>query len=451
MSVWRTPLIRAADAALWAQRALGSALKRRTRLLHAQINRKRSKAVFIIITGSSAKTTTAQLLTHILSGGHRVRSQTVYNSFANGLSLLHSLSPNDEFVVFEAGTDGVGQLDAMCRVYKPDVGIVTLVALEHYSSFRKLEAVAEEKATVIRCLPPNGIAILNYDDQNVRNMSASSRARVRFFGRTGGDYTASYVDVLPTGRIEVAISHAGKDIHIASRLIGEYSWLSIAAAASCALELGIAPEAVAERIASFEPARGRMTFHEVPNGPSFILDTVKAPAHSLALPLHALHRMQAARKIVVIGQISDYPGNPNPKYRDAYRLAQSVADEVLFVGPNAHRSKASDADIAAGRFRSFTSVKLLSDHLKATGRKGDVVLVKSAQNLHLERLLLAMTEDVQCWPDDCGRKIPCNVCTLYRRPFSEHGGKLRREKRFDSLRRRFKGLLDKREGADGRL
>jgi len=44
------------------------------------------------------------------------------------------------------------------------------------------------------------------------------------------------------------------------------------------------------------------------------------------------------------------PGNTNPKYRDIYRAARLVADQVIFVGDNAHRSKATAEEIAAGRF-----------------------------------------------------------------------------------------------------
>jgi UDP-N-acetylmuramoyl-tripeptide--D-alanyl-D-alanine ligase len=406
------------------------ALKHRTRLLQAQFNRRRSSAKFIVVTGSSGKTTTAQLLTHILSAEHKVRCQSVGNGYFNAIALLGGLSRKHEYVVLEAGTTKPGELDEIMRLYKPDVSIVTLVALEHYSAFRKIEAVASEKAAVVRSLAAGGLAILNHDDPLVRGMSAATTARTTSFGRDGGAYRASDLQILSDGRLTLTISFENQALSLNTRLLGAHNWLPVSAAAACAIELGVAPQKVAERIATFEPIVGRMSIHEVAQGPKFILDTVKAPFHSIFLPLETLRAISAARKRVIIGQISDYRGNSRPRHRDTYRAAREVAQEVIFVGANAHRSQASAEDIAQGRFRAFESVERLSAYLKETAIAGEVILVKSAQNMHLERLLFSMTDDVRCWPNDCGKKIPCQKCGLFQSPFHEHGGKIRPKRKF---------------------
>ncbi len=316
------------------------------------------------------------------------------------------------------------------RLYKPDVSIVTLVALEHSSAFRQIEAVASEKAAVVRSLAPDGLAILNHDDPLVCGMSAATVARTTSFGRDGGAYRVGDLQVLSNGRLTMTISFGNQALSLNTRLLGAHNCLSVSAAATCALELGVPPRKVAERIATFEPVIGRMSVHEVAQGPKFILDTAKAPFHSICLPLETLRAMSAARKRIIIGQISDYRGNPRPKFRDTYRAARDVAQEVIFVGANAHKSQASAEDIAQGRFRAFDSVERLSAYLKETAIDGEVILVKSAQNMHLERLLFSMTDDVRCWPNDCGKKIPCQKCGLFQSPFHEHSGKIRRKRKF---------------------
>ena len=80
-----------------------------------------------------------------------------------------------------------GQLRRQARLIKPNISIITLVALEHYSAFRTLDSVANEKAELVRALSEQGLAILNFDNSLVRAMSEDMKARVVGFGIESGD------------------------------------------------------------------------------------------------------------------------------------------------------------------------------------------------------------------------------------------------------------------------
>jgi UDP-N-acetylmuramoyl-tripeptide--D-alanyl-D-alanine ligase len=188
------------------------------------------------------------------------------------------------------------------------------------------------------------------------------------------------------------------------------------------LELGVPVNAIVEKVASFTPVGGRMSVHRL-NGRKFILDTVKAPFHSIGLPLETLRTIAATKKRFILGQISDYRGNSTKKYRDTYLAAAKIADEVCFVGATANKARAPRQDIETGKFRAFTSVEALAKHLKATAEEGEVIVVKSARNLHLERLMLDAVEPVRCWPNECGNKISCVDCGLFGAAFQEHAGR----------------------------
>ncbi|MCU0953448.1 MAG: Mur ligase family protein [Hyphomicrobium sp.] len=409
-----------------AFRELGRSLKYHARLIEARTKRKLSKARFIAVTGSSGKTSTVKLLSRILEVNHKVKSQSDNNSEKSAIGLLQTMKRDDEFAVLEAGAGAPGRLEQIASVYNPDISIVTLVAIEHYSAFRKLESIAHEKGAIIRALPSNGLALLNYDVPEVRAMSGQSAAPVKYFGCTGGDYRACDLKTLPDGRLSFRIEYGPSSLLLDTRLIGEHNWLGVTAAVSCALELGVDPETIARCVAEFEPVPGRMSLHKIPQGPTFILDTCKAPFHSMTLPFTTLSKIECSRKRIIIGSISDYPGNPKPKYRDVYRAARQVADEVMMVGEHAHRVNALPEDLASGRFLVFSGVRQVFDHVLRTSMAGEVILVKSSQNLHLERIMLAFIEDVQCWPDQCGNKISCAKCGHFRQPFTEHSGKSKR-------------------------
>ena len=75
------------------------------------------------------------------------------------------------------------------QVARPDVGIVTSVAMAHVEYFGDLDGVARAKSELVAALPASGLAVLNYDDQRVRDMastSAVSGTRLRGGGRCRG-------------------------------------------------------------------------------------------------------------------------------------------------------------------------------------------------------------------------------------------------------------------------
>ena len=385
--------------------------------------RKRSGATFIAVTGSSGKTTTAALIAHILSGVAPVRSQLGTNVYrAHVRSLLQT--PDDSYFVSETGSSGPGTLEPVLNVVRPTVGVVTLVALEHKSTFRSIEAVAEEKGKLVEMLPANGLAVLNHDDPRVAAMARRSKARTVTFGRTGGDYVVSNLRCQAPGELRMTISRGGEAFEISSAFTGSHYSLAVGAAFACAHQLGVPPATIVERIASFTPVFARCSVHRVENGPIFVNDATKAPHHSLGLVFDMMAGFQAPRKRIVLGQISD-SSRSDKVYAQIYRAARSVVDQVIFVGAHSHRSKASAKDVATGRFARFEKVAEAADFLKQTAIPGELILLKGAHNLHLERLMLMFFTPVHCWINVCGKKSHCILqgkkgCGLYGVPFEQH-------------------------------
>lgn len=397
------------------------ALKFKLRLFLAGFRRARSGATYIAVTGSSGKSTTVNLLAHVLSGDAQTLHQFLVNGLRDAVATINKVEPADKYAIVECGTEKPGDIRPQAELIKPSISIVTLVGIEHYTAFRAATAIANEKAELVRALSADGLAVLNFDDALVQAMSADTKARVVGFGQKSGDYKVSDLRLSPAGALSLSITPPdGRPLEITTTLLGKHNWLAVAAAAACALELGIPRELITARIASFEAVHGRLSVQSIPGGPRFILDTVKAPWFSLMLPLEIVREINAPRKRIILGQISDYAGNPKPKYRDACRAALDVADEVMLVGPNAHRFTPSPEVASAGRFRSFPNIQDCARYIRQSAIEGEVILLKSAENLHLDRIWLNFIDDVRCWPAECGMKGRyCHQC-LYQTPFPEH-------------------------------
>jgi UDP-N-acetylmuramoyl-tripeptide--D-alanyl-D-alanine ligase len=107
--------------------------------------------------------------------------------------------------------------------------------------------------------------------------------------------------------------------------------------------------------------------------------------------------------------MSDFSGS-DQKYRLAYREARAVADQVIFVGNHAHRSKAPEADRALGRFFEFKDVLTAANFIRETAVPGELILLKGSVDLHLERIALAFVGQINCWINACGRPEGCRPC-----------------------------------------
>ncbi len=395
----------------------------RLRKWRAMLARRRSGATFIAVTGSSAKGTTAALIAHILGDIAPVGAQIGNNNYRSHEASFQTMPPVS-FFISEASSRGPGTLQPILDIVRPTVGVVTLVALEHKSAFRSIEAVAEEKQKLVEALPADGLAVLNYDDARVAAMSSRTRARTVTFGKTGGDYVVSDVRCERPEALSLTITHKGEAFELTTSLTGSHFSLPVAAAFACTHQLGVAPAAIAARIASFTTMFARCSVHRVENGPVIINDASKAPFHSVYLAFDMLAGFQAPRKRIVLGTISD-SSRSDRIYAQIYRAARAVADQVVFIGEHSHRSKATAEEIADGRFVRFETVKQAADFLKDSAIANEIILVKGAGKLHLERLVMTFFAPVRCWKDACGKGTHCIAisgrgCSLYEIPFEQH-------------------------------
>ncbi|MGX7876875.1 Mur ligase family protein [Mesorhizobium sp. ORM6] len=426
-------------------RKVREALRQRVRVYKAKRARAKSKATFIGVTGSSGKSTVTALLGHILAAHGPTYARVLANTIKSLVSTLYKRMKQAgevDYVVFEAGAFGVDTIRPMAEMLQPHVAVVTMVRLEHFASFRTVENVALEKRALVEALRPDGLAVLNADDPHVAGMAAGVGCRIVTFGTAElADYRVTDVHAAYPDRLTLSIHWRGGKLELKTPFPAEHFWLPTAAAVAAALELGVAPDKVAAQVATFEPLANRCTVLVTEGGPQFVVDAAKAPWHSINLVLEMMAKATVDRKRIVLGQISDYSGSTR-KYAYAYQTAREIADQVIYTGDNAHRSGAGQADLASGRFVELRTPREVSDHIRRTAVPGELILLKSSSNLHLERVALAWTHDVKCWVPVCGKREGCDTCGLYEVPFEQHGEHVkqsRRARRRQRLRRVFGG------------
>jgi UDP-N-acetylmuramoyl-tripeptide--D-alanyl-D-alanine ligase len=402
----------------WLERSLKPAVKALYQRPITEVSRVWRRALvrtrFIGITGSGGKTTTKNLLHAALAGRYAsTRNHDSDNQLYDIARTLMRTGLGTRFCVQEVGASAPGRFQSMLALLRPQVGVVTNIGTDHISAFGSSQAVAAEKTKLIASLPSDGIAVLNADEPLVAAMAGSCRGRVVTYGiENEAQFRGEVVTDRWPQRLTLRIHHAGQTILAPTRLLPGYQAGNVLAAVATACSLGVTLEQAVRSISQYEPILGGMTEHSTKRGITFIRDDGKAPEWSLHKALQYLARAEAARKIAVIGTISD-AGRKANMYRRAVEVALTAADHVLLVGQRAAAAAPRLRALGGEKLSVFETVQEAAQWLRGFARAGDLVLLKgSAGADHLARLALSIDQDVRCWRARCPRGIFCDRCSL---------------------------------------
>src|SRR2546430_11834182 len=130
----------------------------------------------VAITGSAGKTTTKDLIAHLLGRRLRVhKSEGNLNTYTGIPMTIFQMDARDPVLVVEYAMSRAGEIRELTRVAPPTIGVVLNVGLAHAGLLGSIEAVASAKRELVEGLAPNGLAVLNADDRRGRAMSAVGR------------------------------------------------------------------------------------------------------------------------------------------------------------------------------------------------------------------------------------------------------------------------------------
>jgi UDP-N-acetylmuramoyl-tripeptide--D-alanyl-D-alanine ligase len=298
------------------------------------------------VTGSVGKTTTKEMLRTIL--GAFGRTHAAFASYNNhwGLPLtLARMPPDSEFCVAEIGMNHPGEIAPLARLARPHVAVITTVEKAHIGFLGSIEAIADEKASLLRALEPGGVAVLPADSPLFPRLRAvAGEASIVSFG------AAPWADVRPTGLSadadgsDVAAEMHGHSVRFRLNAPGRHMAMNALAALAAAVHLaGFAADQydnAARALESFAPVTGRGARRRiaVPGGTALLLDeSYNGNPASMRAALAVLHLQPAKRRIAVLG--------------DMLELGEA--------GPVEHRALA--ADVAAAADRLFACGKLMGE------------------------------------------------------------------------------------------
>ncbi len=360
----------------------------------AAAHRRKFALPVVAVTGSNGKTTTKEMIAAVL--GARWRVLKPEGSFNNqwGLPLtLLRLGPEHEALVVELGTNQPGEIAALAELAAPTVGVVTTVAAVHTEFLGSIDGVREEKAALVRTLPPDGVAVLNADDARVAGMARETAARVVTYGRDAAATVRLAGDAVEgADGLALTIETAGARQSVRMAFAGRHNAGNALAAAAVGLALGLTLDEVARGLEAARPAKGRCVWRRA--GETLVLDdTYNANPASVAAALEtAVAHRGGRRLVVVLGDMLELGASADEAHREVGRQV-AAAGAVEMVGLGARMRLAVDAAREAGLpdAHHMMTFEDAVAHLLKRVAPGDLVLVKGSRGMRMERVADALT------------------------------------------------------------
>ncbi|MGZ4842109.1 MAG: UDP-N-acetylmuramoyl-tripeptide--D-alanyl-D-alanine ligase, partial [Candidatus Angelobacter sp.] len=342
----------------------------------------------LAVTGSAGKTTTKEILAHILATRFRVMksSGNLNNHIGLPLQLL-KLEAEHDLGVVEMGMNHAGEIRALGALAHHDLAVVTTVAPVHLEFFGSLAEIARAKYEIIETLPSGGVAVLNADDEYVCQFGRDFKGKVVTFGiRRAADVSAQNVKLngAEGSTFDLVVGSVGEPVTFP--LVGEHNIYNALAAAAAAMERGVSPSQAAVALSSIAPPDKRGQVLHL-NGATIINDCYNSNPRALEAMIDTLASMKAERRILVVGEMLELGPTAEALHRECGKHAAEKKIDVV-IGVRGMARAVAEAACGSGTQAQFVETpEQAGEWLARNLRPGDAVLLKASRGVKLERAL----------------------------------------------------------------
>ena len=342
-------------------------------------HREHCRVPVLALTGTNGKTTTKELITAVLQTRFPTCATqgNLNNHIGVPLSLLR-IKPNDQKVVMEMGANHPGEIAELCRIAKPDFGLITNVGKAHLEGFGSLEGVLQTKLALYDASKQ---LFVNADDA-LLSQAAEERGKWEGAIRYGLHYQQARILPPQDAQAFLRMEVPGFPL-IEAQFIGDYNAYNVLAALAVGSRFGCDPKEMAAAIAAYAPSNNRSQWQQTAHN-ALIIDAYNANPSSMAAALDNFDRLSSVeRKVLILGDMLELGTDSDAEHKAVVsRLLDRYPPEALYlIGPRLGAA-------AAGSLAScFATVDELRAFLQAQPLQGKLILMKGSRGMRLERAL----------------------------------------------------------------
>ena len=341
----------------------------------AKVYRNMHQAHFIGLTGTNGKTSTKEMLSHILS--QQYQTYATPGNFNNHIGLplsLLNMRENAEVGVFEIGTNHPGEIAFLTKILNPDSALITNIGFGHMQNFIDFQALVAEKTDLFRTSRPDTTLFINMNDDELSLYSSAQRA-IKF----GVDIEA---DVRIESLVESEFKQCGKfDGQLFEiPLLGKHHLQNAAASIAIAQFLKMDSTKIIKSMSGLEAVPGRMQLIEIDDF-LVIHDAYNANPVSMKSALDSISKLNENReKIVVLADMLELGEESLLKHQEIIDYAEDLdINHIVTFGNEMKQTKRN-------RSQHFEQIEDIVKWIQSTF-KSAIILLKGSRGMALERII----------------------------------------------------------------
>ncbi|WP_095497749.1 UDP-N-acetylmuramoyl-tripeptide--D-alanyl-D-alanine ligase [Paraferrimonas haliotis] len=341
----------------------------------------------LAITGSNGKTTVKEMLTTLLSRHYSTLATkgNFNNEIGVPLTLLE-LEAQHQMAVVELGANHIGEIRYTASLAQPDVALVNNIGDAHLEGFGSRDGIAQAKSEIYQSLGPQGIAVINLDDDYADTMLSlciDNPMIVYSTTNADADVFASNIKTDELGCMSFNLHHGEHSCPVHLPLPGAHQLANALAATAMALAVQLPLPHIAQALNELRAVPGRMELHRLQHH-VIVDDSYNANPASVRAAIDWLAK-NSASSCLVLGDLAELGDNSPLLHRELGEYAKaSQIQQVVSLGPLSQCA----ADAANGM--SFTDIELLNQYvtdLVANSFEPITVLVKGSRSAKMERVV----------------------------------------------------------------
>lgn len=344
----------------------------------AQYHRKNLNANIIALTGSNGKTTTKELITSVLSKKFNTKATkgNLNNHIGVPLTLL-DFDEKTEIGIVEMGANHQKEINFLCQLAQPDIGLITNFGQAHLEGFGGIEGVIQGKSEMYEYISSRGATIILNIDDPLQKKWMSYKPHYTFGEDSSADCYLKYLK-----RKYKPLALTVEKINIESQLYGEYNFSNIGAAVALGKFFELSREEIKEGISTYESNNNRSQ-NILKGSNRIILDAYNANPSSMKASISSFINYKKNKGVVILGDMFELGRFTKTAHQEIInQLESSNIDNILVVGENFFNTQSIDPRVHSFQFLEEIKKYLIQNPFKQTD-----ILIKGSRAMTMEVLL----------------------------------------------------------------
>ena len=335
------------------------------------------------VTGSAGKTTTKEMIASVLSQRYNtLRTEGNFNNDIGAPLTLLRLMPEHQAAVIETGMNHFGEIRYLGEMVRPDIAVITNVGDAHIENLGNTrQGILRAKCEIFENLTPEGIAVLNGDDE-LLNTVTLPQIILRCGVGDGCGVRVTDIDDRGLEGVACTVTIEGEHYRLTTSAPGRYMIYPMAMAAAIGRRLGLTGEEIAAGVAAYTTVGSRMHLIRLPGERLVIDDCYNANPQSMAEGLRMLAASPARNRVAVLGDMGELGQLTAQAHRDMGALTRRLGLTAVAVGEKMHALTETDPQA-----QWFATVEEAMPAIRQLFTPGTAVLVKASHAMHFERIV----------------------------------------------------------------